>query len=328
MHDYICMHVCRTLYLRKESFVVISLPFIRDFACSFIFSADSAKAFHDKSRPILRPFSRIRWLWPGSTFDGIRIGIQIRGRPNRGDGGGGRGLAPAAERVAPGRRRKNLPGKSQMAWFVRSRPSPRNRKYISEKILCVSPSHSSFTRLFFHFPARLNFAAVCYFSPAVIQPQVVKKNPAFGNGTRLSFVRPAVFQSRFLSSFFAKNADWAEGNRLPLSSNSPAKFTSSFRFPLLPSFLCFCHALACLFLCLCVCERRWAINFSLSLNFFYFFSFQGEDNIEYFLGLTPSGIIVLRNRGKVGNYFWWVRKESHFRPFLSLDVYVYLHTRT
>lgn len=30
----------------------------------------------------------------------------------------------------------------------------------------------------------------------------------------------------------------------------------------------------------------------------------GEDNIEYYLGLTPSGIIVLRNRGKVGNYFW------------------------
>lgn len=30
----------------------------------------------------------------------------------------------------------------------------------------------------------------------------------------------------------------------------------------------------------------------------------GEDNIEYFLGLTPSGIIVLRNRTKVGNYFW------------------------
>uniref|UniRef100_A0A0K2UD29 FERM domain-containing protein n=1 Tax=Lepeophtheirus salmonis TaxID=72036 RepID=A0A0K2UD29_LEPSM len=30
----------------------------------------------------------------------------------------------------------------------------------------------------------------------------------------------------------------------------------------------------------------------------------GEDNIEYFLGLTPSGIIALRNRAKVGNYFW------------------------
>ncbi|XP_022248755.1 band 4.1-like protein 4 [Limulus polyphemus] len=30
----------------------------------------------------------------------------------------------------------------------------------------------------------------------------------------------------------------------------------------------------------------------------------GEDNTEYFLGLTPSGVIVLRNKAKVGNYFW------------------------
>ncbi|RWS28137.1 band 4.1-like protein 2, partial [Leptotrombidium deliense] len=30
----------------------------------------------------------------------------------------------------------------------------------------------------------------------------------------------------------------------------------------------------------------------------------GEDNVEYFLGLTPSGVIVLRNKSKVGNYFW------------------------
>ncbi|XP_034240286.1 band 4.1-like protein 4 [Thrips palmi] len=30
----------------------------------------------------------------------------------------------------------------------------------------------------------------------------------------------------------------------------------------------------------------------------------GEDNVEYFLGLTPSGIIVLRNKNKVGNYYW------------------------
>ena len=31
---------------------------------------------------------------------------------------------------------------------------------------------------------------------------------------------------------------------------------------------------------------------------------QGEDTVEYFLGLTPSGIVVLRNKAKVGNYFW------------------------
>ncbi|GIY76746.1 band 4.1-like protein 4 [Caerostris darwini] len=30
----------------------------------------------------------------------------------------------------------------------------------------------------------------------------------------------------------------------------------------------------------------------------------GEDSIEYYLGLTPSGILVLRNKTKVGNYFW------------------------
>lgn len=34
------------------------------------------------------------------------------------------------------------------------------------------------------------------------------------------------------------------------------------------------------------------------------FLYQGEDTVEYFLGLTPSGIIVLRNKTKVGNYFW------------------------
>ncbi|XP_075216694.1 uncharacterized protein LOC142322004 [Lycorma delicatula] len=30
----------------------------------------------------------------------------------------------------------------------------------------------------------------------------------------------------------------------------------------------------------------------------------GEDNVEYFLGLTPTGVIVLRNKNKVANYFW------------------------
>ena len=43
----------------------------------------------------------------------------------------------------------------------------------------------------------------------------------------------------------------------------------------------------------------------------------GEDNVEYFLGLTPSGVIVLRNKSKVGNYFWprivkIFRKDKYF----------------
>ena len=35
-----------------------------------------------------------------------------------------------------------------------------------------------------------------------------------------------------------------------------------------------------------------------------FFRKQGEDSVEYFLGLTPSGIIVLRNKSTVAHYYW------------------------
>ncbi|CAG2055665.1 unnamed protein product, partial [Timema podura] len=40
---------------------------------------------------------------------------------------------------------------------------------------------------------------------------------------------------------------------------------------------------------------------------------QGEDNVEYFLGLTPSGIIVLRNKTKVGNYYWPRISKIYFK---------------
>lgn len=30
----------------------------------------------------------------------------------------------------------------------------------------------------------------------------------------------------------------------------------------------------------------------------------GEDHVEYYIGLTPAGIVVLKNKTKVGNYFW------------------------
>ena len=32
---------------------------------------------------------------------------------------------------------------------------------------------------------------------------------------------------------------------------------------------------------------------------------QGEDHTEYFIGLTPAGVIVLRGKVKVSNYFWY-----------------------
>lgn len=38
----------------------------------------------------------------------------------------------------------------------------------------------------------------------------------------------------------------------------------------------------------------------------------GEDNVDYFLGLTPSGIVVLRNTAIVGNYYWPRITKIHF----------------
>lgn len=35
-----------------------------------------------------------------------------------------------------------------------------------------------------------------------------------------------------------------------------------------------------------------------------FHSQQGEDSVEYYLGLTPSGVIVLRNKTTVAHYYW------------------------
>lgn len=55
--------------------------------------------------------------------------------------------------------------------------------------------------------------------------------------------------------------------------------------------------------CVCVCvscsSGRRSNNLVLS-----FYCFQGEDSVEYFLGLTPSGIVVLRNKTTVAYYYW------------------------
>ncbi len=34
--------------------------------------------------------------------------------------------------------------------------------------------------------------------------------------------------------------------------------------------------------------------------------FQGEKQSEYFLGLTPVGVVVYKNKTQVGKYFWYV----------------------
>ncbi|XP_053596339.1 band 4.1-like protein 4 isoform X1 [Microplitis demolitor] len=41
--------------------------------------------------------------------------------------------------------------------------------------------------------------------------------------------------------------------------------------------------------------------------------FEGDDNVEYYLGLTPSGIILLRNKTKVGNYYWPRINKIYFK---------------
>lgn len=42
---------------------------------------------------------------------------------------------------------------------------------------------------------------------------------------------------------------------------------------------------------------------SITLYIYEFYT-QGEDSVEYFLGLTPSGIVVLRNKTTVAYYYW------------------------
>ncbi|XP_072038289.1 band 4.1-like protein 4 isoform X2 [Amphiura filiformis] len=39
----------------------------------------------------------------------------------------------------------------------------------------------------------------------------------------------------------------------------------------------------------------------------------GEDNVEYLLGLTPSGVVVYRNKSKVAQYFWPRISKIHFK---------------
>ncbi|XP_071488576.1 band 4.1-like protein 4 [Diadema antillarum] len=40
---------------------------------------------------------------------------------------------------------------------------------------------------------------------------------------------------------------------------------------------------------------------------------QGEDHVEYFLGTTPQGVVVYRNKSKVATYYWSKIRQMNFR---------------
>lgn len=42
----------------------------------------------------------------------------------------------------------------------------------------------------------------------------------------------------------------------------------------------------------------------MRINKMIVFVWQGEDSVEYFLGLAPSGLLLLRGKHTVANYYW------------------------
>lgn len=61
-------------------------------------------------------------------------------------------------------------------------------------------------------------------------------------------------------------------------------------------YFCFCFVSSYLF-------TYFLLIFFCQLFFLVWF-LQGEDSVEYFLGLTPSGIVVLRDKTTVAYYYW------------------------
>lgn len=62
-----------------------------------------------------------------------------------------------------------------------------------------------------------------------------------------------------------------------------------------------------------------------AIKFFHFILLpthnQGEDSVEYYLGLTPSGVIVLRNKTTVAHYYWpRIGKVFHKGKYFMLRV--------
>ena len=51
--------------------------------------------------------------------------------------------------------------------------------------------------------------------------------------------------------------------------------------------------------------------------------FQGEDHTEYFIGLTPAGVIVLRGKVKVSNYFWYERIACYCLTYDSHGIHIF-----
>lgn len=57
-----------------------------------------------------------------------------------------------------------------------------------------------------------------------------------------------------------------------------------------------------------VCMANYSLTKGFDMNKFIVIGIclflQGENKSEYFLGLTPVGVVVYKNKKQVGKYFW------------------------
>lgn len=55
-----------------------------------------------------------------------------------------------------------------------------------------------------------------------------------------------------------------------------------------------------------ILERvKWLDMYGVDLN-----AVKGQDNMDYLLGLTPTGIVLYKAKNKIGSFIWYVGASS------------------